>query len=329
MDALDVRIVRQLGIQPFAMWPHHPDELKPSALAKRLDVSVDAVKDRLRRMEREGVLHGYEIYPNFRHADFEVSSYHFRLTDEGKRARAAQDAEKVDGVLGITGFLGTDVCVDICYQSPQELQRRMSLLSRLMADAPPNTFFDYPLPPVHRDLSPLDWRILQALRGNARRSLEEVAEAIGVSARTVKRRFERMAKEGAFDVVAKFDPGALRGYTFFLLMVSLRRGSNERELKAILNTFADRWFFSWTPPGAANANLYVTMLSPSFGDVESLRREAETIAGVARAECLVPVEMRMNAAWIDRLIAERASERRPEPAPAPVPETVPKPLRPN
>ncbi len=309
MDALDVGIVRELGIMPFAVWPHAPEGLRPSALAKRFGVSIDAVKDRIRRLESEGVLKGSEIYPNFRHFGLDVTSYRFRLPDEGKRARATRDAETVDGVFSVTAFMGSDVCVDICHTDPTELQRRMSLLSRLMDDAAPRSFFGYALPPVARALSPLDWRIIQALRGHARRSLDEVAEAVGVSARTVKRRFDRMAKEGAFDIVAVFDPGALRGYTFFLLMASLRAPAGEREVRAVLSAFADRWFVSWTPPGVSEASLYIALLAPSVGEVEALRREAETISCVTRAECLIPVDLRTNGVWIDRMIAERAAIR--------------------
>lgn len=306
MDALDVRIVRELGIMPFSVWPHPPTALKPRAIAERLHVSVDAVKDRLRGLERDGVIRGYEIYPNFRHFGLQLASYRFRLTDEAKRVRATQDAENADGVFLITGFLGSDVCIDICHRSPQELQRRMSLLSRLMGDATPTAFYEYALPPVPRELSPLDWRILQAMRGDPRRSLDELADDIGVSGRTVKRRYERMAQEGAFDIVANFDPGALQGYTLFLLMLSLRPGATERESRSALNAFGDRWFYSWSPPGLPNSSIYAAMLGASMGEIEAVRREAETISVVARAETLVPVDLRSNARWIDEAIAERA-----------------------
>lgn len=321
MDAIDIRIVRELGFQPFASWPHPPDQMRPAALAKLLGLGVDAVKERLRRLHREGIIRGYEIYPNFRHFASAVTSYRFRLANEAQRARAVQDAERVDGVCGVIGFMGSDLCVDVCHSTPQELDRRLSLLSSLMGDNPPDGFFDYAMPAVVRPLSPLDWRIIQALRGNAQRSLDEVAEDIGVTGRTVKRRYERMVQEGAFDVVANFDPGALRNYVLVLLLLTLRGPVAPGERAAVLGSFDGRWFHAWTPPGSASASLFVAVLAPSFGDVEALRREAQSLSGVERAECLVPVHLHANMGWIDEAIRHRAG---PDPdARAKIPLTTP------
>jgi DNA-binding Lrp family transcriptional regulator len=310
VDATDVRLVRELGLQPFLNWPRHPDDLKPASLAKRLGLGVDAVKERLRRLEREGILQGFEIFPNFRHFGLQVSSVRFRLADEGARARAMTEVQAVDGVQAVTGFLGTELCVDLCHRNPTEMTRRAGVLSRLMGDATYLGACDYPLPPVDHELSPFDWRILQALRGQPRRRLEDVAESLGVSARTVKRRFERMAKAGDFDIVANVDPGALRNSIMAFLLVHLRPDATKAEGEAVVASLPERWFHVWMP--GHKPDFFAAVVAASMGELEELRRQTESLPGVVMVESRIPVDMHTDMRWIDEWIRERAKSIEPK-----------------
>lgn len=305
VDDVDVGTLRSLGLQGFQTWPHGPNDLKPSVIAKRLGMSVDAVRDRIARMEKSGIIAGYELTPNLRLFGHEVTSFHFRLAEGTRRGRTLKEAEAVDGVCSVTGFLSHDVCIDIAHRTPEELERRVQVLGRLLGDASPYSWYEFRLPRMRRELSHIDWRILQAMRGRGRRSLDEVAAELRVSAKTVKRRYDQMAKDGAFDVTANVDPGAFSGQILFLLFLHLRRGATDREVQALLGTYADRWFFSGTPPGGAQRSVYVALLTRSMRDADALAREAESIPGVDRAEALLPVHLVPTVAWIDEAIAER------------------------
>ena len=57
----------------------------------------------------------------------------------------------------------------------------------------------------------LDWRIIHALRGRATRPLADVAAELGVSVRTVSRRYERMWADGMIDTVARLNTGNVPG----------------------------------------------------------------------------------------------------------------------
>ena len=46
MDALDIRIVRTMGIQPYGRSPKTLEALRPSVIAKELGVSAERVRDR-------------------------------------------------------------------------------------------------------------------------------------------------------------------------------------------------------------------------------------------------------------------------------------------
>lgn len=308
-------ILRCLGFQGFLNWPHGPADLKPSRISKRLGLSVDAVRERIARLEASGVIAGYEYTPNLRVIAHDVTSYHFRLPDNARRNAALTEASKVDGVTNVLGFLSHDACIDIAHSSPDQLSRRVQVVARLMGDASPYAWYEFPLPPVDRNLSALDWRILHQLRRKGRAPFEELAESVGVTAKTFKRRHDVMAKAGVFDVTAILNPGAVAGQVLFLLFLQLRPGVSEREVQSILQAYHQRWFFSGSPPGAPQRSLYFALLARSMSDVDSLAREAESISGVVRAEPLIPVHMESTLNWVDEEIERRANpEQRATPS---------------
>lgn len=67
MDALDVRILRTMGTVPSVPRPKDPDAFKTSHVAESVGTTARTVRTRLRAMEEEGVILGYQILPNLAH----------------------------------------------------------------------------------------------------------------------------------------------------------------------------------------------------------------------------------------------------------------------
>src|SRR3990170_8059123 len=197
MDSLDLRIVREMGFRPYGTRPQDPMRFKPSYLAKRTGVEPETVKARLARMEDAGFIRFYQMYPNFRHFGLHGSAYLFRVPDDDRKAEAIEKVEPIEGLVEIHDFFGPEMCVDVSHRGPEDLSRKLRLLAEFTGDAAPIPFYERQMPSVRRALTPLDWRILKALRRRGRRPLAEVADEVGVSLRTVRRRFDRMAAEGS------------------------------------------------------------------------------------------------------------------------------------
>ncbi len=77
----------------------------------------------------------------------------------------------------------------------------------------------------HKRLSALDLKIISALRDDARRPLAGIAEATGVSAKTVKRHLDEMIAEGALDLhlLADVPTG---GDMLFMMRIGLEDGAD-------------------------------------------------------------------------------------------------------
>ena len=88
-----------------------------------------------------------------------------------------------------------------------------------------------------RQLSPLDLRIIASLKGDARKSTADIADAVGVSTRTVRRRLDDMISEGSLDLDVRSDT-RLGGDMLFVTHVNLREGTDKGEVgKRLLSKY--------------------------------------------------------------------------------------------
>lgn len=306
MDATDLRIVRGMGLRPFEWWPRDPNRFKPGGLAMQAGVSPETVKTRILRMQVDGVLAGYEVYPNPRHFALEQSTFHLRVSDEVK-ARVRDDLEAIEGLVAIYDFLGSDMCVDFAYNGDDDLARKLRLVRRLTEQDDVVPFYDRAFPPPARELSRLDWRIIRALRGDGRRSPNAVAEDLGVSARTVRRRLDQMEKEGAFDVVAVLDLGKVSELSVFNLVFHMDDPADQAVKAAIHRTFDEVFMYAWQPPSKQFGSYHATVFARDNAEMEGLRRKGASIEGVARCDVMIPCGAYYTEAWVDGAIADRAA----------------------
>ncbi len=81
----------------------------------------------------------------------------------------------------------------------------------------------------YKRLSPLDLRIIASLRDNARRPVAEIADAIGVSSKTVRRHLEGMISDGSLEMNVPMDLTSA-GDMLAIMHVNLRNGADKREV---------------------------------------------------------------------------------------------------
>lgn len=310
MDALDIKLLRLIGVQPFLRVPYKRDAIKPSALARKLGVTTETVRERLQRLADAGIVEGLVTFPNWRLLGYELTTVHFRVPATAKKAEAVKAAQEVGDLFCIGNFAGPDVCIDIPHRSPEDLARRTRLLSKLMGGATPQTLLEYELPTVQRALTPLDWKVLRAFRGDADRNLNEVAGVLGVSAKTVQRHLDRLADEGALDVVAWINPHKMSGLVPFLLVLDLASRPTPTERAALLRAFDESWFYQGS--GAAdNPKLALFMVAATTGEVEELRARGEALAGVRNADALIVASQWGSQDWITEALAQKIQMSEP------------------
>ncbi len=82
---------------------------------------------------------------------------------------------------------------------------------------------------AHKELSPLDLKIIASLKDNARRPVGEIAAMVGASAKTVRRHLDSMMADGSLDMNMPFD-GLSGGDMFVIMHVILKDGADKRDV---------------------------------------------------------------------------------------------------
>jgi DNA-binding Lrp family transcriptional regulator len=305
VDGTDIRILRVMGVRPYDRHPKDPELLRSPRIARELGTTVNTVKDRVRQMEDDGVIAGYQVVPNFTHLGLSAGAHKFRILDESRKDEAVRVACALDGILEVHDFFGPSLCVDLAYRDAEDRKAKVQTLSEATGDVNPVRFYERDMPRVERALSALDWRILLALRWRAGRPLSEVADEMGVALRTVRRHYDRMSAEGSFFAIPLVDPSKAAGLFMFDLICELAPLGRREAIRALLRAFDERHVYGFEPNPGSTAGFDMLLFAATSADVEAVRREAAAIPGVVRAEANLFRAFLDESRWLDAAIAAR------------------------
>ncbi|MDG7008412.1 MAG: Lrp/AsnC family transcriptional regulator [Nitrososphaerota archaeon] len=126
------------------------------------------------------------------------------------KGRLLQELSLVDGMLLIVSLVGTTLGMVFWYEDEGSRRKKVELVSRVCS-ATAAEFASIPYPPCTVALSKLDWEIVEALQLGVGRFGCEVSEKLGISAKTLQTRVERMIEGRAVPRVISFDARRLRG----------------------------------------------------------------------------------------------------------------------
>ncbi|MCI4320476.1 MAG: winged helix-turn-helix transcriptional regulator [Thermoplasmata archaeon] len=264
-----------------------------SRIARRLKTSRARVAARIREWERSGLMRGYDVWPNPALFGVVGGSVDLRLADRLRKPEMFRRIALVDGVVGGLEFLGDWVSVQLVAPDPPTLDRRVRLLGGLEGVSEVGPLFPWADLQVERSLSPLEIRIIRALRRNPRASLAEIAKAVGVSTRTMTARYGALLDETLVWFLPSYDFTALAS-PIVSLTLQLRTAEDRSSVLAGLRQRLP-WFleFGWSGFGPVfdPKLLTVFVFAPSAAGVEAIERTARDLPGVASAEANVLVRV--------------------------------------
>jgi DNA-binding Lrp family transcriptional regulator len=164
-------------------------------ISEKVGLSEAGVRVRLKGLEERGYLRGREtgINPSLFGVSLVVSEIPVREPHDAEQL--LRELALVDGVTFARDILDEkDRAIRVYYVSdtPSATARRTALLRKL-APAPqlrgPSPYW---IPPCDRELTRLDWRLLDAFRAHPGATLSELAETVGISLKTAANRFHRL-----------------------------------------------------------------------------------------------------------------------------------------
>jgi hypothetical protein len=133
-----------------------------------------------------------------------------------------------------------------------------------------------------------------------------VANDLGVSARTIKRRIDRMAAEGSIDVLAVIDPGSIEGVVPAVLVCLLREDADAAKATSMIQeALGPAWVYAWPGQDDEVSAVQVAIQGASPADLDVAKREVASLPVMKEARLDIPSSSRLLWSWMDDAIAAR------------------------
>jgi len=315
IDPLDVAILREMyrtrrvtvaGIDP---------RLNVTYLARHLKTSRARITRRLALWSRSGFLRRFDVWPNPALLHLRGWTVNVRVADRLEKPKVLERLGAVDGVVSAVEFLGEWLSVQFVAPDDAASARRVELLRHLQGVAEvdrPAAWREFePTAP----LSPLDLRIVKALRDRPRGTLTEIARAVGISMRTMTTRYERLVDGWAVWFVPVFDFTQLPVPIVNLNVWLSDPAAADRVVRTVMAKFPWTLEFGWGGLGPTVRDDYLVLFVtlPSTGAIEDLERLVRGIPGTRETEPVVMLRTHSFPEWFNGLLAQLS----PAAAPAP------------
>jgi DNA-binding Lrp family transcriptional regulator len=310
-EGLDIAVLREMyrggtvnlaGIDP---------RLNATRIAQNLGVGRARVAGRLRWWKESGFLRTYDVWLNPALFGWNGAWIAIRVDHHQAKPELFRRLGLVDGVVSGLDFLGNWISVAMVAPDLASVERRLGVIRGLVGVAEVDTPVPWPILEPKRPLTPLEIRIVRALRAEPTATLSDTARRVGISTRTMTRRYSELLEDSKVWFVPVFDFTALN-----VPVVSLNvriRGGTAPELvgRRIRSRFALTLDFSSAPAGAdpSARDLGFYVLLPSAANLEELEQLAASIEGVEHVESYVLVRMHDFPAWFDQHLDAIAAGR--------------------
>lgn len=277
MDAKDFRLLVAL---------HEDARASYRSLGERVSLTAPAVRDRLHRMEKKGVFHGFWLTPDpqvLGRKDLLVLFGGERTLEDLETALQVQDvvwaAWKVDGGLTVQMWP---------HDSEEAVERLVAALGvrpfgQTLAEETP-----------HEPLSSLDWRIMDALVDDPRLSLDELCDRTGLSPKTVRKHLAQLRRDQSVYITPRLGVLGDSGEVVFPLLVA-----GDIRAAEVRGTMGDAFLLNSTevPPVK-----YFLCRVPDLQQVTDRVQRVRKLPGVDSAVVTLNRELRINTAFIHAVV---------------------------
>lgn len=317
MDASDLAILEAMTEHRVSVWGGIDPRVSSTDIADRVDLHPSTVRARIRDWRDAGFLQGYDVIVNPRLFDAELSIYSVRIDDPTEKEAFLEEVGLVEGVIAALDHVGPWIGGAIAVEHPDAVERRWDLLSKLPGVGAVQDPFPARLPRLSADPTQLDWRVIRALREQPDETIAAIADRVGVTAKTLTRRYRSLLEGNAIWSVAILD---FRNYTGGVACrVNLFLDDPDRRAdvhEGFTDRFPDALEMNPVPAEGAGEETslhdrvveYLLHLD-SQAEADDVLQAAASLEGVADCEVLLPVAYHPYRDWLDERV-EKACEGR-------------------
>ncbi len=310
MDTTDVLIFCEMSFKYFD-YAGKNRRPSPGEIGRKLGLDERTVRLRTKKMEREGFIQYYQTIPNLRLFDRPLAYLcNFHAADLRAKKHALDLLQEAKSIIDIADFLGESFGVTISAASNQDVEEKAGEFAELIGISqflltPPRSF-----PPLHKSLDKLDWQLVNALRYDALKPAEEVANQLGITRRMTDYAVGKLFQSQSISTRAIINARDPQGIIFYSLNLSLNPQKQDQTIRELREAYGERLWWSFTPPGpSASLFLFATFIGRAEDDLlEALARPGVRGGSVTIFKGWVEPK---RPSWLDKMIEERIARESP------------------
>ena len=291
MDDIDTLIIRSLVLN---------SRLTYRELADMTNMSVSATHKRIRGLEDDGTILAYIARPSI------IALKYMWVTIFGRSNAKSLDVVSKElgqheGVNMVCIMAGKFLYIKIYLRSIADLQEYSSHISKVAQISEPNVGINnVPYMTTPEPLTTIDYKILKSLNRDARKPIVDIAEDVGVSAKTVRKRLNHMIEHNLAQFTIEWAPAHENTYlTLFYLY--LNEAMNLDSMVQHLTTkFSQPLQYCFTYSNIPNLILLITT-TKSSNETHKLQEELQT-EGFKDVIPNVFFSITWYKCWIDQLL---------------------------
>lgn len=312
MDSLDTQIFGLIIHGGGGEFPFQSDFRKPfRAIARDLGVDEGTVRNRVRRFEETGFIKEWWTWVNPRLWGGGHAGLWMDVPPTISKEELMERMKLIPGADVITRFYPSMITAWIRYTEEESLRKRVDLMRRL-AEADRFGFGDVIYPPCDLDLSRSDLQVLRAVEENPRKPYTVLAEEIGLSVRTVRRKLRRLIEGFAAFAFADIDVSAVRGAVMASVMVICPEEEQERiapKVAGYLESYL--WHMFQTRPfdDGEDMSCVFDLIIPNLSKGREMLKWIQDVPGVTESRIDLFEEIIASPMRSSRLGERLASER--------------------
>jgi DNA-binding Lrp family transcriptional regulator len=298
MDKTDVTLIQLLLVN---------SRLSYGKLAEKLGLSVNAIHKRIQSLIETGVIRKFTAKLGALAVNF-VPVF-ISGTSQLSSLQGLPDKLKTQGSiywLAVGG--GRYLYVGAYLRSINELEPLVRYIRKEAGIADPTVGimavspFQLPanLESIDTTLCDLDYRIIGSLSDNARKAISDVADEVGVSAKTVRRRLARMVKNWLIELSVEWYPDASNDI-ITLFDIRLKPNTDIGIAYKILKKYSPNVLFYWSFANIANT-LTFAVWTNSMKELQSIRENLEKEEGVISIVPNILYAGYIFSTWRDQLV---------------------------
>jgi DNA-binding Lrp family transcriptional regulator len=289
MDELDVRILRAV-ISESAVAPTNI-QIRSSLrmIAKTLGADDMTIASRFKKLQECGCMNEWQLSVNPALLGYKMQDVMLDVEAEYAKPDMIRKLGLIHGVIVIINFLGKAMKVTLLYNSEESRSRTIELVSRI-TNPELVAVSKMALPKSETEkLTGTDEVIIQALSKDARKSNAAVAKELGLSAKTVRNRLEKLRRQKSIFMFPNLNMTNITGFIPAVLSYTYSRPDAKSSVdSAVLSHFDSNflWGGFWDTDRGS-----VVLSAPTMGDVPRFVGWAKSQPGVATARVDVPLQL--------------------------------------